>query len=192
MKSSECRSFCLYQGEGWWLAYLLGWRVFIESLQKSVQTTLWFPGHYKSIRFYECTLRWLSSWAVLAWYICAFTQLSLNSPSVSKPTSFKIVCVWQGHVFWLSSMQSSIQNVCDWSLPLPSVVFGLGSVLFCVSMHLCKGAFCFVCFFSFSQKWFESLCQCYDGKVPLFLSSTSSPSPCCWTALGSPACHRWL
>lgn len=190
MKSSEGWSFCPYQGEGIRLAYFLGWRVFLESLQKSLQTTLWFPGCYKSVRFYKCTLRWLLSWAVSAQYVCAFTWFSLNSPSVSKLTSFKIVCMWQGCAFCLSSMQSSIQNVHDRSLPLPSVVFGLGSVLLCASMHLSEG---FFFFFSFLfQKWFESLCQCYDGKVPLFLSSTSSRSPCCWTALGSPVSRRWL
>lgn len=138
MESSEHWSFCPYQGEGIWRAYLLGWRVFIEYLQKSLQTTLWFPGHYKSVRFYKCPFRWLLSWAIPASYICAFTWFSLNSPSGSKPTSFKIACVWQGCVFWLSSMQSSIQNVCDWSLPLPLVVFGLGSMLLCISVHLCE------------------------------------------------------
>lgn len=147
MKSSESWSFCPYQGEGIRLAYFLGWRVFLESLQKSLQTTLWFPGCYKSVRFYKCTLRWLLSWAVSAQYVCAFTWFSLNSPSVSKLTSFKIVCMWQGCAFCLSSMQSSIQNVHDRSLPLPSVVFGLGSVLLCASMHLSEGFFFFLSFF---------------------------------------------
>lgn len=155
MKSSEGWSFCPYQGEGIRLAYFLGWRVFLESLQKSLQTTLWFPGCYKSVRFYKCTLRWLLSWAVSAQYVCAFTWFSLNSPSVSKLTSFKIVCMWQGCAFCLSSMQSSIQNVHDRSLPLPSVVFGLGSVLLCASMHLSEGVFFF--FFPFSKMVWKPL-----------------------------------
>lgn len=67
-------------------------------------------------------------------YMC-FHIVSLNSPSVSKPASFKVVCAL--YVFWLSSLQNSIQNIHDFSflnLPLPVVTFGLGSMLLCVSM----------------------------------------------------------
>lgn len=75
-------------------------------------------------------------------YMC-FDTVSLNS-SVSKPTSFEVVYVLQGHVFWLFSLQNSIQNIHDFSflnLPLPVVIFGLGSKLLCISTHLSERDF---------------------------------------------------
>jgi len=158
---------CPYQGEGVWLFYLLAWRVSIESLQR----TLWFPGHYKSIRFYQCTFRWLLSWAVSAQYMRAFTRFSLNSPSVSKLTNFEIVCVWQGRALRLSSMQSSIQNIHGWSLPLPLVAFGSGSVLLCASV---RGIWFYFWFWFFLSRWLESLYQHCNRKVRPVLSFTSS------------------
>lgn len=113
---------------------------------KILTNKIMIPGHYESIRFYTCGLRWLLSGAVSAWYMCAFAQFSLSSPSVSQPAGFKMgwvggcvwgVCVWGVCVLTIL-VQSSIQNIQNWSLPLPLAVFGLGSCHFaylCISVR---------------------------------------------------------
>lgn len=101
-------------------------------------------------------------------YMCFYT-ISLNSPSVSKPTSFKVVCVSQGHVFWLSSLQNSIQNIHDFSfldLPLPVVIFGLSSTVLCVSMHLCEWVLGFFNGFKASVSAMMGRCLCSFPPPP--------------------------
>lgn len=119
--------FCL-ESTHWILAKIL----------KSLQTKLWFRDTMKALGFIHVVWGDFSPEQFLhEKYIYIYTQFSPSSPSVSQPAGFKmgVGCVWQGCVFWL---QSSVQNIRNQSLPLPSAIFGLGCCHFvypCISVR---------------------------------------------------------